>query len=329
MNPVNMLIYNALAQHRSLILPDIGSLYVTTASAQMQADGRLSPPACQVHFSAEEVPHAENMLALISRSSGKDPEQSRAIYQAWLSEVSSEQQTTIPSVGMIRDGIFIPTPDFNHMLNPAGTRPVPAGKAPSRNIFFWILTVIVIGGGLAAGVTTWLDSRPDRYPPLTKQTPLAPAPAQAPADSLTEEGAEPAAVQPAQAKQEASPAPKPAAVQPAKPQPATAPKEAKAAPKTEPAPKPASAQPQTPSVTSQAQAGRYYLVVGVYSTPENAEKFIATSRAKGATETFHKLDRPGGKVFVYIAEESDSRRAAELMRQATAGLYPDAWLYKR
>lgn len=351
-----MLIFNALAQRRGINLPDIGSLYVVSVAARMQDDGKLTPPTSQVLFAPEEVQGYDDILRLIGESSGKDEPRCREIYDTWLSGVRTEEGVHIFSVGDIVGGTFTPSEELQRTLNPSGTSFVQLKRQfTPRQIFFWVAVTVVVGGGLAAGLITYLNSRPGEYDaPYAEGTPLT-APAapdslaiaqaavgdeEATLDALTESDMEtqPATDKPAV---QAQTAPEPAKPLPAEAEPAARPKPAdQPKPATTPAQTPANkptAAPTTPAKAntsipaSQAPRSgemRYYVVVGTYSTDENAERFIASAKKKDASQTYRKLPLSNGKIMVYTADTASDAEAQQ-QRRALSGSFPDAWVFKR
>ncbi len=323
MDPVSLLLFNSLAQRRGINLPGVGSLSVVSTPARMQEDGRLAPPVSRVVFSPEEVDGYDNLLWAIGRSSGKDEGQSREIYDRFLAQVCTADKMEIPSVGTVQGEQFTPAGALYQALNPAGDAPVALKKTNSnRQLFFWVATAVIVGAGLAAGLIVYLNSRPGPYDvpyapgtPAVAETPQTPATAEEEIENSLE----------ALAEQEtaASPAEAPAA-QPAQTPPA-AKTEAKPAVSAPAAAKPAPAPGQTAPATRQTH---YYVVVGVFSTDENAERKIGQLRAQDAKPNYRKLPLSNGKIMIYTADET-TREAADRARRTVLGVCPEAWIFKK
>ena len=335
-----MLIFNALAQRRGVNLPGIGSLYVVTEAARMQEGGKLIPPISRVRYTAESMAGYDDILRLIGESSGRDEAGSREIYEAWLSEVQTDEGIRMSSIGEIIDGRFKPTEELLKTLNPSGTFMVQLPRPFSlRQIFFWVGATVVVGGGLAAGLITYLNSRPGPYDaPYAEGTlvaetmatgdtslresvagtdaePLLEAltenelAAQAVAgDSAGRSGAQPSSVGSGSSS---------AMVPIAQNRPTSGEKasgDGSASGRVAAAPKPGEM--------------RYYVVVGTYSTDENAERFIASARRKDSALNYRKLLLSTGKIMVYTAD-AGSEAEAQQQRRAVSGAFPDAWVFKR
>ncbi len=336
-----MLIFNALAQRRGVTLPGIGSLYVVTEAARMQEGGKLIPPISRVRYTTEPMAGYDDILRLIGESSGRDEAGSREIYEAWLSEVQTEEGFRMNSIGEIVGGQFKPTEELLRTLNPSGTFMVQLPRPFSlRQIFFWVGATVVVGGGLAAGLITYLNSRPGPYDaPYAEGTPVAEsvmtgdtllrgtvagADAEPSLEALTENDLAAQAVAGdsagrtgAQSSSAGSGSSSVTAVQTAQNRPkseaeATAGRSSSV--KASEAPKPGEM--------------RYYVVVGTYSTDENAERFIASARRKAPTPNYRKLLLSTGKIMVYTAD-AGSEAEAQQQRRAVSEAFPDAWVFKR
>ncbi len=87
---------------------------------------------------------------------------------------------------------------------------------------------------------------------------------------------------------------------------------------------PDSAQPGTaPAVT--ATGGPYHLIINVFSTRENADRFIRESGAKAAQYTV--IEMPKGR-FGVSCGGFDTEQQAESARQELSSTSPGAWIYK-
>ncbi len=331
-----MLIFNALAQRRGINLPEIGSLCVVSEPARMQENGKLIPPFSRVTFSPEPEPGYDEILWLIGESSGRDEAGSREIYDAWRSSVQTQRSIYIESVGEIVGNTFIPSEKLQRTLNPSGIAAFQLQRPFTlRQIFFWVGTTVIVGGGLAAGLITFLNSRPAPYDaPYAEKVPVAETLADDDTThrgSATEEGAE----KTLEALTDSDLTPSAPATDPARPTPSAPPK-AKPASASSNAPKPSGPQPSSASSvgggstakTPQRGEMRYYVVVGTYSTDENAERFIASARKKDASQNYRKLLLSNGKIMVYTADMGSDAEAQQ-QRRAVSGNFPDAWVFKR
>lgn len=73
-------------------------------------------------------------------------------------------------------------------------------------------------------------------------------------------------------------------------------------------------------------SGRYYVVLGVFSTVENAERAVnETARKDGSLRC--GIYRFGGKWMVSPFESADAE-ACTLFRNAHLDRFPDTWVYR-
>lgn len=312
MDPISTLIFNALVRRQSINLPEIGSLKVITRPPVMEKKGMITPPLNLVIYAETENPDFLNIVALIAQNNNQDEIQARAIYDSWLATVRSEEVVRIDSVGEIREKRFYPAPGLNEIMNPI--RPEPA-RVPRqmevRQIIWWVLGAIIIGGAISYGAITLLNRSTYSYEDeaieweeLTPATPRTQTATDQPA-ATTDEAAD-------DSEEATASAPKPTA----QPAPAT----------TAPTKPAVSASPAT-STVAPGQMG-YYVVVGTYSTDANANKFIAQAKQIDNTLSYYKLPLDNGKIMIYTSLAATEQQAKRFKQQC-AGSFPDAWIFKR
>ena len=71
----------------------------------------------------------------------------------------------------------------------------------------------------------------------------------------------------------------------------------------------------------------YYVIVGTYSTDQNAEKFIASAQKKNDKLEYAKILMPNGKILVSVFGAT-AETEANRMKNEVSGLFPDAWVFK-
>ena len=76
----------------------------------------------------------------------------------------------------------------------------------------------------------------------------------------------------------------------------------------------------------QMTSGRYYVVLGVYSSFENAER--AVTQAAETDGTLRCGIFTFGKKWMVSPFESDDSEACNLFRRAHTDHFPDMWLYR-
>ena len=312
MDQVSNLVYNALAKRQGVVLPGIGTLYAVTVPAEMQKPGVVTPPVNRVELVTDELPGIPHIVDLIAGYDQTDPEQAREIYNRWLAENCSEEGVTIGAVGNIREGVFTPDPGLEEALNPVDTGAVRLpGRIDAKRVAMWVVFAVLIGVGISVGAIVWYEySEQMRIVRLSEQ-PVLPAPVPAAPDSpavkvLAAAGSDSSAGEsgaPAGADSSAAvPAKQPEPVR----EPATVPA-AKLVPAT--------------------AAMHYYVIVGTYSTDQNAEKFIASAQKKNDKLEYAKILMPNGKILVAVFGAT-AETEANRMKNEVSGLFPDAWVFK-
>ena len=219
---------------------------------------------------------------------------------------------TIGAVGNIREGVFTPDPGLEEALNPVDTGAVRLpGRIDAKRVAMWVVFAVLIGVGISVGAIVWYEYseqmrivRLSEQPVLPASVPAAPdspavkVPAAAGSDSSAGESGAPAGVDSSAAVPAKQPEPvrEPATVPAAKLVPATA-------------------------------AMHYYVIVGTYSTDQNAEKFIASAKKKNDQLEYAKIPMPNGKILVSVFGAT-AETEANRMKNEVSGLFPDAWVFK-
>ena len=312
MDQVSNLVYNALAKRQGVVLPGIGTLYAVTVPAEMQKPGVVTPPVNRVELVTDELPGIPHIVDLIAGYDQTDPEQAREMYNRWLAENCSEEGVTIGAVGNIREGVFTPDPGLEEALNPVDTGAVRLpGRIDAKRVAMWVVFAVLIGVGISVGAIVWYEYseqmrivRLSEQPVLPASVPAAPdspavkVPAAAGSDSSAGESGASAGVDSSAAVPAKQPEPvrEPATVPAAKLVPATA-------------------------------AMHYYVIVGTYSTDQNAEKFIASAQKKNDKLEYAKIPMPNGKILVSVFGAT-AETEANRMKNEVSGLFPDAWVFK-
>lgn len=344
---VNRLVGNRLAAGGELSLPGVGSLRCERQAAQRLSKNRICPPCRVVSFSSQQQgvslvdEIAEAIRSAAERRSvsleGISPEtlqtQARDIYDRWLSRVQEDDTLTIGGVGVLRFKHFTLDEAFDRRLNPQGHEPVTV-RVPRR--FDWplwvgICAVLFVVGGTAF----WWQG--ERTPALNSD--LGPAVSQsvvadeasvphageaAAEDSRAESGLRSDQDGPGMAAADDAESSAHAGVSTAS--------DPAAASVSEKSPEKASAAAAQPAAASSDDgrfatfvSGRHYVVLGVFSTPENAARAVREAAGEDVAMTCG-VYRFGQK-FLVSPFESDDKGACTLFIQAHAERYPGMWTY--
>ena len=296
MDPVSVLVFNALAKRQGINLPGIGALHVVTSAARTEERNTLVPPVNRVELLPDAQPGFLDVIDLLARYGETDRDDAQQTYNSWLAQVSSEEGVTIDSVGLVSEGTFRPAPQMAAVLNPAGTAPMRLPrKGRGNGLLWWIVLAIVVGAGISVGAIAWLESRDAPYPPRTIRT-----------ETASSEAGDAA---------EENPPSSPASLSGTETDTAT---------RTV-----VPAKELTPSVPSVPAAGqkRYYVIVGAYSTEQNADRFIAEARKKDDSLPYEKLPQPNGRILISIFSSDSERQAVQKKREYEV-MFEGSWVYK-
>lgn len=346
---VNRLVGNLLAANSVVWLPDVGTLRVERQAARRLSRREVQPPVRLVNFSSQRS--GESLVDAIARAARCDQATAEDIYARWLSRVRTENGVVMEGVGELKFKNFTPDEAFDRRLNPQGRRPM---RVHTLRRLDWSVWVGLVAAVLAVGGLVYqfgLERNPLDEPEAEFVEVSEPAAGEAlAAGSAVEDAAAGeggvvatgndaaaatgnaagtiAAVAPADAAVKGAPtgapAPRPAeAANPSVSAPATSAPSAAAQPSAQlaAAPKPAAPAGEPLRMTSK----RHYVVLGVYSTLENAERAAALA-AKKEPAMRCTVYRFGGKFMVSPFESDDVEASRQFMR-AGRSAFPEMWVY--
>ena len=276
---ITQLLLNLLAQHRTVVLPGIGSLRFRRIAAKL--DGTtLTPPRNTFRYSSREegLSLLDEMIAV----AGCTREEGEEAYRRWLHRIKQGHSVVIEGVGCIESDFFKPSEELERLLNPVAAAPIVLRRRRSlRGVWIGLAAVVVVG---AAGAAWWyLQNRLTVAPVVVAQEVVAPAPEAI--DSVAVEEV----VEPAPVEEVATP---------------------------------------EPTAIGQMTSGVSYVVVGVFSTEENARKYIEQMARRNPEIACRVYAFQGSKFMVSGFESTDGAEASAFIRDHRAAL-PDLWVYKR
>lgn len=334
---VNRLVGNLLAANSVVWLPDVGTLRVERQAARRLSRREVQPPVRLVNFSSQRS--GESLVDAIARAARCDQATAEDIYARWLSRVRTENGVAMEGVGELKFKNFTPDEAFDRRLNPQGRKPMRV-HTPRR--LDWSVWVGLVAAVLAVGGLVYqfgLERNPLDEPEPEFVGASVPAAGEAlAAGSAAEAGGVIAAGNDAAANNAAgatadaaakgaptgAPAPRPAeAANPSVSAPAAPAPSAAAQPSAQvaAAPKPAASVGEPVRMTSK----RHYVVLGVYSTLENAERAAALA-AKKEPAMRCTVYRFGSKFMVSPFESDDVEASRQFMR-AGRNAFPEMWVY--
>lgn len=348
---VNRLAGNLLAAGGELYLPGVGSLCVRFRGARRLSARLVEPPSREVVFTSQqrgvslvdeiarvlrdaapaETPRSDtdgtpvsSSASVVSsapvapqREQAQVASQARDIYDRWLSRTQQDGVLTIEGVGVLKFKNFTPDEAFDRRINPQGHAPVRIHRPRRFDGAMWI-GIAAIVFVVAFTAYWWLDNRHAASTVTTGSesvTLVAAAPAATEHSAAAEASADgvgadsvtdPAAAGTASAASGAEGAAQDAA----------------SALRAE---APADTAPAADGEPARLVSGRRYVVLGVFSTPENAARAAQLAREKEGS--FRCGVYRFGAKFMVSPFESEDAEACTLFIRAHAETFPGMWTY--
>lgn len=343
MEAIDKLLYNLLSSGESVVLPEVGTLRVEQ-STTTQSGNRVVCGSRRVRFSSRSDKGVRSVVSVMVEEYGLSSEEATEAYGEWLRSARKGPEVTIEGVGSVKKGFFKPTEDFdNEALNPWQTAPI---TLHSRRLpLGWIFTICVVLG--AAGAWMWLvggDAEKETTKEIAEEV-----------DSVITEEAIVASLEEYAEELEDAPTPEEKPIEKPEPKPETKP-EPKPTPKPEQKPTPQPEQKPTPKPTPAPQqtqpkqvapaeqsapavpaaiipiqpvertSGKSVVVAGVFSTGENADKFI-TEDELGVGSGAYTKHHYGSKILVAVGGIFDTATAANTHRRTLPSTDGSLWVY--
>ncbi len=286
---ITQLLFNALAQHRTVVLLGIGSLRFRRVAAKLESS-TLTPPRNMFRFSSRE--EGLSLLDMLIAEAGCTPVEGEEAYRRWLHRVKQEHLVVIEGVGRIEEDFFYPSEELERVLNPIALNPITLHRRRSlRGLWIGLAAVALVA--VASGAWWYVKMRPNPIPQVVEQG--AEMPAAKAIDSVANSAVEPTE---------------------------------KVVPMSEITPVSENSPAPSSTEIGEMTSGVSYVVVGVFSTEENARKFIEQMARRSPEIVCRAYKFPGAKFMVSGFESIDGVEAATFIRNHRAKL-PDLWVYKR
>ena len=289
---VNKIIYNMLISGRGVYLPGVGTLFIERQGARRIDKNRLMSPRNVVVFSSQE--QAPSLVDEIVAIAGCQLAQAEDIFERWIAKTREGADVTIGGVGVLRGKSFIADKSFNSTINPKGVRTLVVRRSRSHA---WIYIVCGVAVVIALAFFAYLQWGVSWGVNQTNGASNQPHEQIVAAEPTMEPFAEQSAEQGAEQTTET----------PSEPEPMAAPAE----------------QPQA----AQSRAYAYYVVMGVFSSEQNAQRAVEQLRSKikdAAAEV-----RPFGDKYMVTAFGSDKREECNVFVRSYHDIYPDLWIYNK
>ncbi len=302
-NEINKIVYNLLMSDREVCIGGVGTLFVVRYAAYRTSRKSLMPPYRIVTFTAEE--RGVLLEEEIARTAGADAQKAHELFESWILAVVDGDTLKIEGVGSLRNDKFTAEESFLADLNPQGRAPI--RLKPKANVGLYGFASLCMLFAVAVAGFLYVDNN---------DIELFGGRNDAVAEVAVDEVAKPIAqeVVPVVEQVDSAKVELPQAVQPEVAEPQVA-------------------QPQvvTESVASgeilSTVSGRSYVVLGVFSTPENADKAIrqACKRDGGVQCAVYHY----GSKYMVALYDAPSRSECQEYARSLGDAFKDLWVYSR
>lgn len=334
---LNRLLGDLLSAGTEVYLPCVGTLRTERHGARRIARGLIVPPACVVVFSSAQGGGA-SFVDLIAEQVRCQTDEAQQIFDRWLARTYVDDVLTVEGVGSLRQKHFTPDAVFDARLNPQGHDAVKIATVRRMGWPIWLGVVAVVFGIGICGFLLW-DNRGKEAvetPASAHATsPISDDPIQTDVSEKADVTAvvPPPEVEPAQktASVEITPAGNVSSVEGASTG-TTTPTGNASARSAESAgfasqtvSTPQAAPTGTATQPASLVSGRNYVVIGVYSTSENAARAVDRV-AKKAPEMPCGVYRFGDKLMLSPFDAADEASCARYIA-THRDRFPDLWMY--
>ena len=312
---VNKIIAGELLNHRSVVIPGVGTFYVAHRGARRLSRQKIAAPRNEIDFRPSE--EGVSLVELIRRAAGCDEAQAQAIFGRWLAKTREGEVLTLEGIGILRHRAFTPEPAFAAQLNPAGEEVVTLQPRMNRAVVAIAVAAIVV----AVAVFGYIEFAPKSVSRFAAQAEKSNVERPKASSGSAEDGVSAAAVATGgERSTEESAAGPDGAAGPDRPAGATASAEIPQATSARPA-----AAPQPAS--ERMQSGWCYVVFGVFSTEENA----ARCREQLLREAPSLAVRvyPFGAKYMVSPFAAQDRGVCERFAREHRSAWPDLWIYAK
>lgn len=320
---IGKLIARRLLADEAITLPEVGALHTKRIAARRLSATQLQPPHRVVLLS--DSPMGHSLIEEILREAHCSEEQAADAYARWRTKATDEGRLVIEGVGTLCLKSFTPTEEFERRLNPQGKSPIRVKRRPMP---WWAwsmitLTLIFLLFGALALVVNPLELY-ERWSGPEKGAQVEPSSETEHSEKATGNTAAAAATQSSTEATEHAVAPAPSAEGATDQVAAQTTKN----PSTEVTPKPTSGGSTTIQPTV---SGMSYVVMGIYSTEQNAHRAIEQAVKRYAIpQGDFSLFRYGEKWLVSLGEcEKRADAQAIARRYRTEHKTEEVWVYSK
>ena len=297
---VNKIIYNMLVSGRGVYLPEVGSLYIERQAARkISADKLLSPRNVVAFQSGEQAP---SLVAEIVAVAGCSSEQAADIYQRWSAKTREGSNIKIGGVGVLNHKSFVMESDFASAINPKGVKTIVIRRRSNT----WLYALCAVCVLVALGFLGYIMFGGEQKPTVKR------------AESIAQTEAQPAVEQSAAV-------------------PAVAEGQVNTTDNTTAAVTTTATTTSSDALTQTAQPAdtatttsvdyEYYVVMGIFSTEENAQRAI--EQAESRIKDLNCKVLPFKDKFMVTLFGSDKIGDCNSFANSYRDIYADLWVYRK
>lgn len=284
---VNKIIYNMLISGRGVFLPEVGTLFIERQGARRIDKNRLMSPRNVVAFSSQE--QAPSLVDEIVAIASCQREQAQDIYERWIAKTRTDGELTIGGVGVLRGKSFVADKVFASTINPKGVKTLVIKKKSSHAWIYAVCAVAVVVALALFAYLQWGDNWGVNADVKPETVAVIPADQEPEAQALAETKADDQT--------------------------------------TAAAPANATVVTPEPQAASKPSTYAYYVVMGVFSTEENAARAVEQLRSNIKDVSAEVL--PMGSKHMVTAFGSNSREECNTFVRSYRDIYPDLWVYNK
>lgn len=311
---VNKIVYNMLISGKGVFLPEVGTLYIEHQGARKLSENKLAGPRNVVAFSSQK--QAPSLVDEVVGIAGCSTEQAQDIYNRWLQKTRQDGVLTIEGVGVLKDKSFVAEAAFNSAINPKGVKTIIIRRKSHAWIYILCALCVAVALGFFAYIM-WGDKILPTSDKAAKSEVATTTENAIVADTLSADNME----QPASAGDDVVAE----NVQSVPSENATAVSGVAAETATENA-----EQQKTVSPATHKDYYAYYVVAGVFSSEQNAERAVASFKTKVPNAVCAIV--PRGEKYMVTLFGSDSQEECTAFMNANRDLSPELnslWIYNK
>ncbi|MBE6211411.1 MAG: hypothetical protein E7130_07290 [Rikenellaceae bacterium] len=313
---VNKIIYNLLMSGGEVCIGDIGTLLTMRYAAHRTSRKSLTPGYRSVVFTTEQ--RGTSLEKEIARVAEVDEAKAHDIYEHWLSEALDGDTLTIEGVGSLRHDKFNADEAFIATLNPQGRTPI--RLKPKANVGLYIFAALCMVFALSVAGYVYIDNNDITLFGASDDTT-----AEIMAQNVTSEAVSKSAETEASSA-EIAPQTQAQEQPQAEAQPNVEPQVQIQEPKQEHPAEAANVATDAGAILS-TTPGHSYVVLGVFSTTENAGRAIRQAQRR-AKDLQYSVYHYGSKYMVALYE-AQSRRECQEFASSLDNTFKDLWIYSR